>query len=234
MRILKYLIIFFKSFTHKKISYSYGGIDAIIKYIFKGKKNGFYVDVGCGHPIKHNNTYLLNMRGWNGMNIDLDKSNIDLFDIVRPKDENICAAVSDGKKEVDLFFYHAKSSLNTISKKNSDYQKAKVSSIKKIQTNSLNNIIENSRFKNFQIDFLSIDVEGSEYDVLKIFNFKKFKPKVIVVEFLDLSLPKLELKNIDIRVAMESDIAKLISSHGYTLANMLHSDLVFIRNDFRD
>ena len=55
MKLLKFISIYLKSFSHKKISYSYGGIDSIIQYIFKNKQNGFYVDVGCGHPIKNNN-----------------------------------------------------------------------------------------------------------------------------------------------------------------------------------
>ena len=45
---------------------------AEIQNIFKDKKKGIYVDIGCCHPIKDNNTYLLNKKGWSGINIDLD------------------------------------------------------------------------------------------------------------------------------------------------------------------
>ena len=79
---LKFFKVFLKSFTHKRISYSYGGIDSLILNIFKNQKNGFYLDIGCGHPIKNNNTYLLNKKGWSGINIDLDEENIDLFNYV--------------------------------------------------------------------------------------------------------------------------------------------------------
>ena len=234
MKFLNYISLYSKLFTHKKISYSYGGIDSIIQYIFKNKQNGFYVDVGCGHPIKNNNTFLLNKKGWSGINIDLDEANIELFNILRPNDENYCSAISDKIKEVDLFFYHKRSSLNTIDKKTAEYQKAKISSIKKIMTKSLNEIMDNSKYNNREIDFLTVDVEGSELSVLKNFNFKKYKPKIIVVEYLDLSLSQLELKNLDIKKTLDSDIYKLISSNNYTLANMLHSDLVFVNNEFRD
>ena len=233
-KIFKYLSIFIKSFTHRKISYSYGGVDSLILNIFKNKKKGFYVDIGCGHPIKNNNTYLLNKKGWKGINIDLDEGNIDLFNIYRINDENIISAVTDEKKEVDLYFYHSKSAINTISKKTADYQKAQVSSVKKIKSNTLNEILKNSKFKNFQIDFLTIDVEGSELSVLKNFDFNEYKPKVIVVEHLDLSLPALEIKNLSINTVIGSDIYKLIVSKNYTLVNMLHSDLVFVNNKFRD
>ena len=234
MKVIKYLSIFLKSLTHKKISYSYGGIDSLINNIFKNNNKGFYVDVGCGHPVKNNNTYLLNKKGWHGINIDLDNDNINLFDIYRPSDQNISTAISDKIGEEDLFFYHSKSAINTINKKTADYQKAKVSTIKKIRTNTLNNVLNNSKYNNLEIDFLSIDIEGSEFLALKNFDFNKYNPKVIVVEHLDLSLPALEIKNLNINSAINSDIYKLIVSKNYTLVNMLHSDLVFVNNKFRD
>ena len=231
---LKFLKVFIKSFTHKKISYSYGGVDSLVLNIFKNQKNGFYLDIGCGHPIKNNNTYLLNKKGWSGINIDLDKKNIDLFNAYRKKDVNLATAVSDVEGETDLYFYHSKSALNTISKQNADFQKAEVSTIKKIKTQTINKIIENSLYKDQKIDFLTIDVEGSELPILKNFNFNKYSPKVIVVEYLDLSLKKLEIKNLNIDNIIKSDIYKIIISNNYTLANVLHSDLVFIHNDFKD
>ena len=234
MNILKFLSIFLKSFTTKKISYSYGGVDSLVANIFKDNNDGFYVDIGCGHPIKNNNTYLLNKRGWKGINIDLDDESIDLFNIYRKKDENINIAVSNDNKEVDLYFYHSKSAINTISKEAANYQKAKVSSVKKVKSKTLNEILINSKFKDIQIDFLSIDVEGSELLVLKNFDFKKYSPKVIVVEYLDLSLPKLEIKNLNVENVISSQLYNLIASNNYTLANILHSDLVFINNDFKD
>ena len=234
MKIIKYLSIFLKSLTHKKISYSYGGVDSLVNNIFKNNDKGFYVDVGCGHPVKNNNTYLLNKKGWHGINIDLDNENINLFDIYRPSDQNISTAISDKIGEEDLFFYHSKSAINTINKKTADYQKAKVSTIKKIRTNTLNNVLNNSKYNNLKIDFLSIDIEGSEFLALKNFDFNKYNPKVIVVEHLDLSLPALEIKNLNINSAINSDIYKLIVSKNYTLVNMLHSDLVFVNNKFRD
>ena len=70
--------------------------------------------------------------------------------------------------------------------------------------------------------------------ILKNFDFTKYSPKVIVVEYLDLSLKKLEIKNLNINNIIKSEIYKLILSKNYTLANILHSDLVFINNNFRD
>jgi len=232
---IKNISLLIKSITEKKISYSYGGIDSLIIKIFKSKKNGIYIDLGCGNPIKNNNTYQLYKKfNWTGINIDLDKENIKLFEISRPSDENISAAVSDSFKETSLFFYHSKSSLNTISKVNAEYQKAKVNKSFKVNTVTLNSILEKSKFNTKEIDFLSIDVEGSELTILKNFNFEKYNIKVIVVEYLDLSLTSLEIKNLKIENIINSEVYRFMISKNYSLANVLHSDLVFINNNFRD
>ena len=67
-----------KIFFPKK-SYSMLGEDLFVKKFFKNKKKGFYIDVGCYHPIDGNNTYLLYKKGWEGINIDLNKTSIDLY-----------------------------------------------------------------------------------------------------------------------------------------------------------
>ena len=81
-----YLKLIQKKIISKKFYYSFSGVDAIIENIFRNKKKGFYVDVGCQNPIKNNNTYLLHKKGWFGLNIDLDKDNIDIFNVSRPND----------------------------------------------------------------------------------------------------------------------------------------------------
>ena len=238
MKAFNYIYYFFnilhKKFKSRKISYSYGSIDSLLQYIFKNQDKGFYIDVGCHHPVMNNNTYLLYQKGWHGINIDLDQKNIDLFKFFRKNDENINCAVSSVSEEKDLFFYHDKSPINTIEKNTADYQKAIVKKIKKVKTQTLDSIIDNSKFKNEQIDLVSIDVEGHEMDVIKGFNLKKYKPNVIVIEYLDLSAKKLEIKNLNINNVLKSEIYNYMVSKNYTLVNWLHSDLVFVNNLFRD
>ena len=53
--------------------------------------------------------------GWSGINIDLNPLSIELFNIARPGDINICAAISDKNSIKNLYFYHKLSSLNTLS-----------------------------------------------------------------------------------------------------------------------
>ena len=68
-----YIRILKRKYQSKKISYSLSSVDLIVDYIFKYKNDGLYIDVGCQHPISNNNTYILYKKGWNGINIDLDK-----------------------------------------------------------------------------------------------------------------------------------------------------------------
>lgn len=226
--------ILFKKNKFRRISYSYGSVDLLLEHIFKNQSHGFYIDVGCQHPVMNNNTYLLYKKGWNGINIDLDKKNIDLFSFYRKRDLNINVAISSREDERDLFFYHDKSAINTLEKSVANYQKAQVKEIKKVKTKTLNSIIENSKFNNLTIDFVSIDVEGHELEVIKGFDLKKYKPKVVIIEFLDLSLKKLEIKNLNIKNFLKSEIYQYMIDKNYTLVNLIHSDLVFVNNSFRD
>jgi len=84
--------IYYEKYTKK--SYSISNVDLIIDRMFSKINSGVYIDIGCNHPIKFNNTYLLHKRGWSGINIDLDKKSINEFNKLRPKDYNIQAVVS--------------------------------------------------------------------------------------------------------------------------------------------
>ena len=53
---------------------------------------------------------------WKGINIDLNPLTIDLFNIARPNDINICAAISNKKGEKNMYFHHELSSVNTLDK----------------------------------------------------------------------------------------------------------------------
>ena len=173
----------FKFFFHNS---QFGEDKEIIK-LFKERKNGTYLDLGCFHPIRQNNTYLFHKLGWKGINIDLNPVSIELFNIARPKDINICMAISSKKGSENLFFDHELSSLNTINKNHTLFLKEAFGKkdLKKkiIKTNTLNNILKENKIK--KIDFMNIDIEGNELEVLKTLNFKKLDIKVICIEIVN-------------------------------------------------
>ena len=112
LKIYLYYYYFKFNFFSKK-TYSQFGEDIIIKKYFKNFI-GKYVDIGCYHPIKYSNTALLYKKGWTGINIDLNKTTIDLFNFTRLRDKNIFACLSDREKIVDIYIDNEFSALNSI------------------------------------------------------------------------------------------------------------------------
>ena len=229
-KLIDKLSILKKKFFSQKQSYSFGGCDLLIDYIFKSKKKGFYLDVGCQHPVSNNNTYLLYKRGWNGMNIDLDQKNIRLFNLERTKDINVCKCISSDNTDKDLFFFHPGSPINSLEKKT--IKNKSNFSLKKIKTFTLNSILKDYNIKN--IDYFNLDVEGHELEVLKNFDIKLYKPNIVSVEFIDYQMKELEFKNNNIDRVMESDIYKYFISNEYYFINWSHADLIFAHKNFRD
>ena len=231
--LIKYLYFYIqllKSKKFKKKSYSGSAQDLIINHFFKNKKKGIYIDVGCYHPYNGNNTKLLYDRGWSGLNIDLDFHTIDFFNFVRKRDENINIAISDNEGEKDLFFFHNRSAINSLSKN----RKKEAKEIRKIKTKTLNSVLENSKFKNEKINLLSIDVEGHEMEVLNSLNLEKYIPEMVAIEFLDEDIFKnLEFHNQNISKIINSEIYKYMIKNNYHFVNWLHSDLIFVHDSAR-
>ena len=94
--------------------------------------------------------------------------------------------------------------------------------------------MDNSKFKALDLDFLSIDVEGHELDVIKGLDLQKYPIKIIVIEHQDPKMKKVEFYNQDIERTIQSDIYNYMKSKNYVLINWLHSDLVFINKNFQD
>ena len=170
-----------KIFFPKK-SYSMFGEDLIINKIFKNKKKGTYIDVGCYHPTEGSNTYLLyKKKGWSGINIDLNKTSIELFKIARSKDINLNLAISNKSKKIKYYYRKNINMLNTINPKFAKNNFLKGFKTGFIQSRTLNFILKKRHFSK-RIDFLNLDIEGNEINALKSLDFKRYSPKVICIE----------------------------------------------------
>ena len=160
------------------------GEDLQVKKYFNNKKKGFYVDVGAYHPIQRNNTMLLHEMGWEGINIDISDFSIKLFDRLRPNDTNLNVAVSKTNGYVEMFYQKKLSQLLTIKEKiaNNVFQ-GKIKS-KKILSKTLNEVLKESKYCKKKIDFLDIDVEGADLEVLESLDFSEYSPELICVEYI--------------------------------------------------
>ena len=175
----------------------------ILKY-FKGKKNGFYVDVGCYHPIHRNNTYLLYKLDWRGINIDISEFSIDLFNYLRPDDLNYNFAISNKNEILKMYYQKELSQLSTIEKEQANKVFQGDIKEKKIQAFTLNEILAKDKYKNYEIDLLNIDVEGADLKVIEGLSFVKFMPKLICVEIRENKIK-------------ESKIFKFLNNKNYEL-----------------
>jgi len=193
--------------------FSQAGEDAILQALFHKKLNkkekGFYVDVGAYHPYKHSNTYLFYLNGWNGINVDACPGSMDLFKKLRPKDLNLEIGISDKKGELTYYFIDKDSTMNSFSKENliNIGMYKNVTKEIPIGVKSLEDILE-SQSNNFNhIDFLSIDVEGLDFEVINSNNWIKYKPDVIVIE----------LNCIEINDIIENKTARFLRNLGYRI-----------------
>lgn len=207
-------------------SYSQEGEDLILRRLFGGQKSGFYVDVGAHHPKRFSNTYLFYLAGWNGINIDAMPGSMKIFNKIRPRDINIEKPVSE-KKEVLTYYAFNDPALNGFSKKLSDERKNNKNDYhvvfeKDIETSTLTKILSTNLPKDQKIDFLSIDVEGLDFMVLKSNDFNIFKPKVILIEILGSTLNDIE----------DNEITNFLKDQEYQVYAKAINTVIFISNKF--
>ena len=151
-----------------------------MKEYFKDKKKGFYIDVGCYHPIRLSNTRFLYEKGWRGINIDINKKSVDLFKIARKNDINLNIAVGSKNKISNIYFQKELFHANTLNYRHAKKFLKKI--IKKKTNVSTLDLIINKYFNKKKIDFIDIDVEGNDLEVLQGLNLSKYEIDLISIE----------------------------------------------------
>jgi FkbM family methyltransferase len=218
---LKKLKLFRKAFLTDfiKFHYSQFGEDIILREILKKEISiGFYVDVGCYHPKKFSNTYRLYKKGWSGINIDMEEDKISLFNMVRPRDINVLSPISDKEEEVTLYRFSKYGHGSTIDKKIASETIDPLYDKTIVKTRTLNKVINESPYKDTQIDVLSIDAEGVDFKVLKSLDIKKYSPKVIIIEDHHRRIEDI----------LETDTFKFLVQNNYILRSWSFYSLIFV------
>ena len=187
----------------RKISYSQCGEDLIVDFIMSNclhLSNLSYLDIGAYHPTFINNTYLLYQKGASGVCVEPDPDLCGL--IKRTRNRDICLNVGVGfasRKKADFYMMSCKT-LSTFSeeeaKRYQGYGTHKIEKVVQIPIMTINDVI--LQYFPSQPNFISIDTEGLELDILKVFDFLNFGPHVFCVETLTYTEDKTETKRIDI------------------------------------
>lgn len=201
-------------------SYSQEGEDMILKRMFENQSSGFYVDVGAHHPKRFSNTYFFYKRGWCGINIDAMPGSMNEFNRVRSRDTNIEKPIS-GKIETLTYYAFNEPALNGFSKSISQDRDGtsgyKIEFTKNIETATLEDVLDQYLPEDQTIDFLSVDVEGLDFEVIKSLNLNKYRPRVILIEILGSSLETIQ----------SDPVYGFLSNNGYELFSKAMNTVIF-------
>ena len=215
---------YFDGFSLK--SYSQEGEDMILRSLFEETKKGFYIDVGAHHPKRFSNTFFFYKKGWRGINIDAMPNSMKSFDKIRPRDINLEVPISDKKQKLKYYMFN-EPALNGFSgelaEKRNGKNHYKIISEKKMETSTLEEILKKHLSHGQEIDFMSIDVEGLDLQVLKSNNWKRFRPKFVLIEILGSSIK-------DITNSKEY---KYLAEFGYEIFAKTVNTVIFQREDIK-
>jgi FkbM family methyltransferase len=171
--------------------------------VFKGHKNGIYVDVGAHDGITINNTlYFERYNNWSGINIEPIKTVFEKLEVNRTKPNNINLNVAVCNFDGETDFYRNTGYTEMISGIISTFDNRHLQRLAyensatdgetivvKVEVNRLETIFDRYNIK--YVNYLSIDVEGGEFEVIKSINFDKVAIDIIGFEnnYNDISIP---------------------------------------------
>lgn len=172
-----------------EIYYSQHGEDFLLNKIFKGKADGYYVEVGCLDGIEFSNTYFFEKKGWQGMCIEAHNDFIGALSKNRPNSKVVHCAVGETNKEKVTFYANKVGSLSTLDKDEEERWKANYAKDfygfeeQEVSMRTLTSVFDELRVKT--IDLVSLDIEGYEVQALIGLDFKKYSPRIFIIEYKD-------------------------------------------------
>lgn len=217
------------------MSYAQTGEDLQIAYFVGRNTNVTYIDVGCLWPQEHSNSYLFYERGGSGLCIEPNPTVIDDFRKQRPRDIVLNCGISSQTGRLP-YYIHGNPVFNTFSaevaaevardaetREGSQREGRTLIDTIDVPVKTLDNAVEDLAFADVcdgKIDFLSVDVEGLELEVVTGFSFEVVRPRVVVVEHIR--------RRKEPRRPEDVPVAKALAVHGYWLAGYTGHDLYFL------
>jgi FkbM family methyltransferase len=189
-----------KIVSEEKPLYSHGNEEVIIRDFFQDRRNGFFLDVGCGHPIDDSNTYYLEEHlGWSGIGVDALPEMAPKWSRRRPASRFFNYIVTDHGGTVESFYRAELKDISSIQKPLQGPSGNAVRSEEiRVPTITLTNLLEQAGVS--RIDLLSMDIEGAEPLALAGFDIGRFRPGLACVEA---------------KPANREKILKYFAAHGY-------------------
>ncbi len=205
-----------------RLSYAQFGDDLVADSLFKGLgiANPTYLDIGAADPIIGNNTYFCYLEGCRGVLVEPDVAHTERLKSLRPGDTVLVAGIGiDETTEAD-FFVMSSPGLNTFDKTQAERldRETEHKIVRKIKMPllGLNRVIA-EHFGGKAPDYLSIDIEGLEFAVLKTLDFTRYRPKLICADTL-----------ITATTRHHPETTQLLVAHDYEVRGMTFSNTFYV------
>ncbi|MCI0702746.1 MAG: FkbM family methyltransferase [Planctomycetia bacterium] len=205
-----------------KFSFAQFGEDLVASSLFASLKidKPSYLDIGAYEPIRSNNTYLFHRRGARGVLVEPNVALTSKLQRKRPGDTVLVAGIGvDETPEAD-YFVLSDDELNTFDKDQADRltreTTTKLLKVVKMPLLNINRVIA-EHFGGSAPDFLSIDIEGMDFAVLRTLDYARFRPKVICAETL-----------ITATTRHNPETLALMAEKGYELRGMTLPNTLFV------
>jgi FkbM family methyltransferase len=215
--LLKFYTAFLYDFSFK--SYSQEGEDMIMRKVFENQSKGVYIDVGAHHPKRFSNTYFFYKRGWSGINIEATPGSMKHFQKIRPRDTNLEAAIADRPTQMRFFMFE-EGALNTFDPELAQARQAggnRVIKEQTIVTVTLAELLKSHLRPTVKIDYMSVDVEGMDLQVLQSNDWTAYRPEFVLVECLGRTLDSLK----------GDETARFLITHEYELFAKTVNTVIF-------
>jgi FkbM family methyltransferase len=164
-------------------SYAQNAEDVVLARAFPDKTDGFFVDVGANEPVHDSVTAHFSNRGWTGVNIDPQVTCYEHLVEARPRDTNLNIGV--GAKPDDLIFYFVPDAhaMSTFSPQHAEMVRSMgYRTVERtVAVRPLDDVFA-EHVGDRTVDFLKVDVEGLEHEVLGNFDWSRYRPRVVLVE----------------------------------------------------
>jgi FkbM family methyltransferase len=205
-----------------KLSFAQFGEDLVASGLLYtvGVKVPSYLDIGAYEPIDSNNTYLFHRRGGRGVLVEPNVALTDKLKSKRRGDTVLVAGIGISDTAESDYYVLSDDQLNTFDKEQVERltteTTTKLIKVVKMPLLNINRVIA-EHFGGAAPDFLSIDIEGLDFAVLKTLDFGRFRPKVICAETLITASTK-----------HNPETLGLLAANGYELRGMTHPNTLFV------
>lgn len=167
------------------LSYAQNMEDIVLARLFAGRATGFYIDVGGGHAVADNVTFLSYLAGWRGIVAEPQDGLARLYGRVRPRDIVSTALVGRSDGELELFQADRFHGLSTASEHHAAAAEAAGVAGRRIRKPVTTLAALAAAHAPAVIDVLKIDVEGHEADVIAGNDWTRFRPLVVLAEAIE-------------------------------------------------